>query len=47
MPPAARTPAWRSMTEAAARAQFILPTCTTCGVVQYPVREICRHCLSG
>ena len=47
LPPQKRTSVWNTVTEAAARGEFILPVCTQCKSIQYPPREICKDCLSA
>lgn len=46
LPPRVRGRTARHLTSAAARGHFELPVCQACRTVQYPVREICRNCLS-
>jgi NAD(P)-dependent dehydrogenase (short-subunit alcohol dehydrogenase family)/uncharacterized OB-fold protein len=46
LPPRARGRVARRLTSAATVGRFELPVCEACGSVQYPVREICRECLS-
>jgi uncharacterized OB-fold protein len=45
MPPLARTPLWRSISEAAEVGEFVLQVCKNCATIQYPPRELCRDCL--
>jgi len=45
MPPGRRTPAWDPVTVAAADGRLILPRCSACGTIQYPLQETCRRCL--
>ena len=46
LPPGARSRKALGLTAAAAEGEFRLQTCQACGTVQYPPREVCRHCLS-
>ena len=46
LPPRLRGRTARRLTSAATRGQFELPICQDCKAVQYPVRDICRNCLS-
>jgi NAD(P)-dependent dehydrogenase (short-subunit alcohol dehydrogenase family)/uncharacterized OB-fold protein len=46
LPPRTRGRPARRLTSAAALGRFELPVCQQCRAVQYPVREICRNCLS-
>ena len=46
LPPRLRGRPARRLTSAAALGRFELPVCQACKTVQYPVREICRNCLS-
>ncbi len=46
LPPRGRTRLGLRLTAGAAAGRFDLPVCMGCGTVQYPVREICRKCLS-
>ena len=45
-PPAMRSRAATAMAVAAAEGRFALQHCAECGAVQYPPRDLCRHCLS-
>ena len=47
MPPGNRSREAHGLASMAARGRFALQTCTDCGAVQYPPRQICRECLSG
>ncbi len=46
LPPRVRGRTARRLTSAAALGHFELPVCQDCKAVQYPVRDICRNCLS-
>lgn len=46
LPPRPRGRPARRLTSAATRGRLELPICQACRTVQYPVREICRQCLS-
>ena len=46
MPPAARSPLWQKVNEAAAAGLFRLQVCTRCDRVQYPPQEFCSDCLA-
>lgn len=46
-PPHYRNDVSLPLSQAAENNQFRLPVCGACQTVQYPPREICRHCLSG
>lgn len=46
LPPNMRSRKALGLTAAAADGEFRLQTCQACGTVQYPPREVCRHCLS-
>lgn len=44
-PPESRSRAALGLTAAAATGRFALQVCAECGVVQYPPRDACHHCL--
>ncbi|MCY4283632.1 MAG: OB-fold domain-containing protein [Gammaproteobacteria bacterium] len=46
-PPAARSPLWQNINQAATEGLFKLPVCSSCRQVQYPPQEFCRGCLAG
>src|SRR6188768_3032609 len=46
LPPRARGRTARRLTSAAVLGRLELPVCQDCQAVQYPVRDICRSCLS-
>jgi len=46
LPPRLRGRPARRLTSAAALGRLELPVCQKCGTVQYPIREICKSCLS-
>ena len=46
LPPSSRGRVALSLTAAAAEGRFELQTCSACGTVQYPPREVCCKCLS-
>lgn len=46
LPPAGRSRTAMGLTAAAALGRFELQACGHCGTVQYPPRDVCRHCLS-
>lgn len=45
LPPGARSAPAAGLTAAAQRGEFALQVCPSCGTVQYPVRDVCGHCL--
>lgn len=45
LPPGARSAAAQGLNEAAQRGEFALQVCPECSTVQYPVRDVCSHCL--
>jgi len=45
-PPQRRTTAWTALEAHAREGTLVLPRCSACGTVQYPLRELCRHCLA-
>jgi NAD(P)-dependent dehydrogenase (short-subunit alcohol dehydrogenase family)/uncharacterized OB-fold protein len=47
LPPANRSRIALGLTAAAALGRFELQVCGECGLVQYPPREACHHCLSA
>lgn len=47
LPPTGRGKLAARWASTAARGAFELPTCDDCGRIQYPLRELCRHCLSA
>lgn len=46
LPPGNRSQEAHGLTAMAAMGRFALQTCTACGTVQYPPRQICGKCLS-
>ncbi len=46
LPPANRSREAQGLTAMAAVGRFALQTCTACGAVQYPPRQICGQCLN-
>jgi NAD(P)-dependent dehydrogenase (short-subunit alcohol dehydrogenase family)/uncharacterized OB-fold protein len=46
LPPRNRGPLASRLVSLAALGRFELPACKSCGTIQYPLREICRNCLS-
>ena len=47
LPPANRSREAQGLTAMAAAGRFALQTCTDCGTVAYPPRQICTLCLGG
>ena len=46
LPPSKRSQAAQGLADAAASGEFKLQCCDACGLVQYPPRDACGHCLS-
>ena len=46
IPPAGRSRLWQVLSRAATAGELRLPRCPSCGTYQYPLRELCRRCLS-
>ena len=44
-PPALRSPQGTKLDEHAVEGELTLQQCSVCQTVQYPPRELCRHCL--
>ena len=45
-PPKQRTPVGAAFSAVNLAGALLLQHCTACGAVQYPPRELCRHCLA-